>query len=98
MGYLSPITASVDAVRGEAFQQGLRELGYVPEKTVTIESRFAEGKLDRLPVLASELVRLGVDVIVAAGGAAIALAARNATGQLGVDCTRSSTAGIEKVR
>ena len=79
VGYLSPLTPSTDAVRSEAFQQGLRELGYVPGKTVAIEFRFAEGRLDRLPVLAGELVRLGVDVIVAAGGAPIALAARNAT-------------------
>ena len=66
-------------MRREAFQQGLRELGYVPDKTIAIESRFAEGKIDRLPALAGELVRLRVDIIVAAGGAQISLAARQVT-------------------
>ena len=53
--------------RTEAFRQGLRELGYVEGKNIIIELRSAEGKLDRLPALAAELVRLKVDVIVTAG-------------------------------
>ena len=53
--------------RIEAFRQGLRELGYVEGKNIVIEWRYAEGKLDRLPALAAELVRLKVDVIVTAG-------------------------------
>ena len=53
--------------RLEAFRQGLRELGYVEGKNIVIEWRHAEGKLDRLPALAAELVRLKVDVIVTAG-------------------------------
>jgi putative tryptophan/tyrosine transport system substrate-binding protein len=48
--------------------QGLRELAYVEGKNIIIEWRSAEGKLDRLPALAAELVRLKVDVIVTAGG------------------------------
>ncbi|OGQ18716.1 MAG: hypothetical protein A3C54_06500 [Deltaproteobacteria bacterium RIFCSPHIGHO2_02_FULL_60_17] len=51
----------------EAFRQGLRELGYAEGKNIIIEFYFAEGKLDRLPSLAAELVRLKVDVIVTAG-------------------------------
>jgi putative ABC transport system substrate-binding protein len=47
----------------EAFQQGLRELGYVEGKTVVIEYRYAEGKLERLPELAKELAQSGVDII-----------------------------------
>jgi ABC-type uncharacterized transport system substrate-binding protein len=55
----------------EAFRQGLRELGYAEGKNVTIDHRSAEGKLDRLPDLAAELVRLKVDVIVGSGNLAI---------------------------
>ena len=58
---------SANPARNEAFRQGLRELGYVEEKNIVIEWRFAEGKLDRLPALAAELVRLKVDVIVTGG-------------------------------
>jgi putative ABC transport system substrate-binding protein len=58
------------SARTEAFRQGLRELGYVEGKNIVMEYRYAEGKLDRLPALATELVRLKVDVIVTAGPAA----------------------------
>jgi putative ABC transport system substrate-binding protein len=63
----------------EGLRQGLRQLGYAEGKNIVIEYRFAKGKLDRLPDLAAELVRLKVDVIVAAGGAPVILAAKNAT-------------------
>ncbi len=56
--------------RIEAFRQGLRELGYVEGENIVIEWRSAEGKLDRLPDLAAELVQLKVDIIVSAGPAA----------------------------
>ena len=61
------MTRSLDPVRSEALLQGLRELGYVEGKTIVIEWRSAEGKLDRLPALVAELVGLKVDVIVTAG-------------------------------
>jgi ABC-type uncharacterized transport system substrate-binding protein len=61
------------------FRQGLRELGYAEGRNIAIEYRFAEGKLDRLPNLAAELVGLKVDVILAAGGAPAILAAKNST-------------------
>jgi ABC-type uncharacterized transport system substrate-binding protein len=67
IGYLNAVSPSAVSDRVEAFRQGLRELGYVEGKNIIIESRYAEGKLDRLPALASELVRLKVDVIVTSG-------------------------------
>ena len=63
IGYLSASSASFQSFRVEAFRQGLRELGYVEGKNIVIEYRYAEGKPDRLPDLASELVRLKLDVI-----------------------------------
>ncbi len=64
--------------RLQAFRQGLRELGYVEGQNIAIEFRWAEGKYDRLPGLAAELVRLKVNVIVAGGASAIQ-AAKQAT-------------------
>ncbi len=63
----------------EAFRQGLRDLGYVEGRNLVIEYRSAEGKPERLPALAAELVALKVDVIVTGGGAPTALAAKQAT-------------------
>ena len=70
IGYLSGGSLSSQLYRHEAFRQGLRELGYVEGKNIVIEWRFAEGKLDRLPALAAELVRLKVDVVITGGEAA----------------------------
>ena len=67
IGYLTGATPVGQAARVEAFRQGLRELGYVEGKNIVIEWRSAEGKAERLPALAAELVRLKVDVIVTAG-------------------------------
>ena len=72
VGYLNPGSLSdpTSQRRLEAFRQGLRDLGYVEGQNIAIESRWAEGKYDRYPALAADLVRLKVDVIVAQGGAA----------------------------
>jgi putative tryptophan/tyrosine transport system substrate-binding protein len=67
VGYLTAVSLSANAARIEALRQGLRELGYVEGKNIIIEWRAADGKPDRLPALAAELVRLKVDVIVTAG-------------------------------
>jgi putative ABC transport system substrate-binding protein len=58
IGFLAANFPSTNLARIEAFQQGLRDLGYVEGKSIVIEWRYAEGKLDRLPALAAELVRL----------------------------------------
>ena len=68
IGYLTGATPDGQTARIEAFRQGLRELGYIEGKNIVIEYRYAEEKLDRLPALAAELVRLKVDVIVSGGG------------------------------
>src|SRR5882757_644654 len=65
--YLSSASPSAISARIETFRQGLREFGYVEGKNLVIEWRYAEGKLDRLPALLAELVRLKADVIVTAG-------------------------------
>ena len=70
IGFLGATSPSTIRVRLEAFRKGLRELGYVEGKNLVIEYRYAEGKLDRVPALAAELVRLKVDVIVTGGSAA----------------------------
>jgi ABC-type uncharacterized transport system substrate-binding protein len=67
IGFLSTASLSSLAPRLDAFRQGLRDLGYVEGKNIVIEYRYAEGRLDRIPALAAELVRLKVDVIVSAG-------------------------------
>jgi len=67
IGYLSTASPSTTSFRTEPFRQGLRELGYVEGKTIVIVYRYAERKLDRLPALAAELVRLKVDVILTSG-------------------------------
>src|SRR5262249_57992823 len=67
IGYLVGASLSTNAARIEAFRHGLRELSYVEGKNIIIDWRSAEGKSNRLPELAADLVRLKVDVIVTAG-------------------------------
>jgi len=79
IGYLSAFDPAREFTRSEAIRLALRELGYIEGQNIAIEYRYAEGKLDRYPELAAELVRLKVDIIVVAGGTATTLAAKNAT-------------------
>jgi len=78
IGVLDAGSASGSAVLWEAFRQELSKLGWIEGKNITIEYRFTEGKRERLPALAAELVRLKVDLIVVAGDPS-ALAAKKAT-------------------
>jgi len=77
IGYLSAGTSSSEALRLDAFREGLRQRGYVEGQNIIIEVRYSEGKPERLPDLAADLVRLKVDVIV--GGGALIEAAKKAT-------------------
>jgi len=79
IGLLGAHSHSVHAKGVEALRAGLGDLGYVESKNIVIESRWAEGKYDRLPDLVAELVALKVDVIVTTGGTPPALAAKQAT-------------------
>jgi putative ABC transport system substrate-binding protein len=83
IGFLSPSSSSDARIHEvlEVFRQSLRDLGYVEGRTISIEARWADGKYDRLPALAAELVRLRVDVIVAVAAPAIR-AVRDATGTI----------------
>ena len=81
IGILSPSSGSVFPARVEAFRRRLRDLGYVEGKNIVIEYRYVEGKGERLPDLAAELVRLKVDVIVTTGPSPT-LAAKKASGTI----------------
>ena len=87
IGYLTGATPDGQSARIEAFRQGLRELGYLEGKDIVIEYRYAEGKRDRLPTLAAELVRLKVDVIVTNGGGQTR-AVKNATSTIPIVMTQ----------
>ena len=79
IGYLSSSDPASESTRAEAIRLALRELGYIEGQNIAIEYRYAEGKQDRLPELAAELVRLKVDIIVVAGGDTVIRAVQNAT-------------------
>ena len=79
IGYLSNSNPVTESARAERIRLALRELGYIEGQNIAIEYRYAEGKRDRLPELAAELVRLKVDIIVVAGGGTWVRAAKNAT-------------------
>ena len=79
LGYLSNTDAANDSARAEGIRLALRERGYIEGQNIAIEYRYSEGRRDRAPELAAELVRLKVDIIVVAGGETWIRAAKNAT-------------------
>jgi putative tryptophan/tyrosine transport system substrate-binding protein len=79
IGYLSNTDPATDSARAEGIRLALRELGYIEGQNIAIEYRYAEGRREREPGLAAELVRLKVDIIVVATGDPGIQAARNAT-------------------
>jgi putative tryptophan/tyrosine transport system substrate-binding protein len=79
IGYLSALEPAGEKVRSEAIRLALREHGYIEGQNIAIEYRYSEGKQDRQPELAAELVRLKVDIIVVTGGTGQTRAAKNAT-------------------
>jgi putative ABC transport system substrate-binding protein len=95
IGYLSITDAATDSARAEGIRLALRELGYIEGQNIAIEYRYAEGKNDRLPELAAELLRLKVDIIVAAAGDITIRAAKNATKTIPIVMTGS---GVDPVR
>jgi putative ABC transport system substrate-binding protein len=90
IGYLHSASSAPYAHLVAAFRQGLREAGYVEGESVAIEYRWAEGRYDRLPALAAELVSRHVALIVAQGGDPSILAAKSATATIPVVFTISS--------
>jgi putative tryptophan/tyrosine transport system substrate-binding protein len=79
IGYLSSFDPASESAGSEAIRLALRELGYIEGQNIATEYRYAEGKIDRAPELAAQLVRLKVDIIVVSGGTRTVRAAKNAT-------------------
>ena len=79
IGYLSSQDPAHESARAEGIRLALRELGYVEGQNIAIEYRYSEGKTDRAPELAADLVRLKVDIFVVAGGIHWIRAAKDAT-------------------
>jgi putative ABC transport system substrate-binding protein len=99
LGYLSPRSSEVETELVRAFQQGLRETGYAEGKNITVEYRWAEGRYDRLPALANELVDRQAAVIVTTGGSQPARAVLAATSTIPLVFTSGSdpvTEGLVK--
>jgi putative tryptophan/tyrosine transport system substrate-binding protein len=94
IGYLSS-DDPVGSTRAETIRLALRDLGYIEGQNLAIEYRYAEGKRDRVPQLAAELVRLKVDIIVAAGGDVLTRAAKNATKTIPIVMTGQGSDPVE---
>jgi putative tryptophan/tyrosine transport system substrate-binding protein len=95
IGYLSSLDSARESARSEPFRLALRELGYIEGQNIAIEYRYAEGKLDRFPELAAELVRLKVDLIVVSAAERAIRAAKNATKTIPIVMTGVGTDPVE---
>jgi putative tryptophan/tyrosine transport system substrate-binding protein len=96
IGYLSSFDRPTDLPRVEGLRRGLRELGYIEGQNIATEYRYTEGKQDRYPELAAELVRLKVDIIVVAGGRIPVRAAKNATKTIPIVMVGGGTDPVEE--
>ena len=102
IGYLGPATHAVESQRVAAFVQRLRELGWIENRTIAIEYRWAEGRSERFAEIAAEFVRLKVDVIVTVGSAVAATEQVTSTipivFAIAVDAQPQCHRGLEVVR
>ena len=95
IGYLSQFDPAGESTRVEGIRLALRERGYIEGQNIASEYRYAEGKSDRLPELAAELVRLKVDIIVVAGARPAIRAAKNATKTIPIVMTGAGVDPVE---
>ena len=91
IGYLSSVDPASESTRAEPIRLALRELGYIEGQNIAIEYRYSEGKQDRAPELAAELVRLKVDIIVVSGGISWVRSVKNATKTIPIVMAGSGT-------
>jgi putative ABC transport system substrate-binding protein len=95
IGYLSPSDAATESSRVEAVRLALHKRGYIEGQNIAIEYRYAEGRVDRFPELAAELVHLKVEIIVVAGGEPWIRAAKNATKTIPIVMTGAGTDPVQ---
>ena len=95
IGYLSALDPSRESARAEGIRLALRDLGYIDGQNIAIEYRYTEGKVDRAPELAAELVRLTVDIVVVAGGDQWIRVAKNSTQTIPIVMVGSGTDPVE---
>jgi putative ABC transport system substrate-binding protein len=95
IGYLSNTDAANESARAEGIRLALRERGYIEGENIATEYRYADGKADRYPELATELVRLKVDIIVVSGGTVTVRAAKNATTTIPIVMTGGGADPVE---
>jgi putative tryptophan/tyrosine transport system substrate-binding protein len=96
IGYLSSGTAVSESTRSKAIRQALREFDYIEGQNIAFEYRYSEGKVERAPELAAELVRRNTDIIIIAAGEAWIRAAQNATRTIPIVMTGTGSDPVEE--